>query len=61
MKKTYKQPDILVIEARTQQMLCSSTFTTSGDDTKVSIGADEGYFGEDNTINVNSFNWDMEF
>ena len=57
MKKIYKQPRILLMETCAQQMLCSSTFTPDGDDIKVNIGGDEGDFGEDNTINVNSFNW----
>lgn len=61
MKKIYKSPCILIVETNVQQMLCGSTFTQSGDDLKVNIGNDEGYFGEDNTINVNSFNWDMDF
>ena len=56
MKKIYKSPCILIVETNAQQMLCGSTFTQSGDDLKVNIGNDEGYFGEDNTINVNSFN-----
>lgn len=61
MKKMYKHPAILVVETRTQQMFCSSIFTSSGDDIKVNIGEDEGFFGEDNTINVNSFNWNLDF
>ena len=49
-KKIYIMPQLEVVEFAMGQMLCASIIE-SGDNLSVTIGGDEGDFGDDDVIN----------